>query len=139
MPGIVLAPAAALRNLAGVQRLFSTFPRGAPGVGLLVLRVALGIAIWHAATVSPWILAIAGMCATALFLGLLTPWVAVLYVVLALVTWGSASETLPLAQGCTVVDAAVLAMLGPGGYSIDARLFGRQQIIVPNRDRLDDR
>ena len=30
-----------------------------------------------------------------------------------------------------VVDAAALALLGPGAVSLDARLFGRREIIVP--------
>ena len=33
------------------------------------------------------------------------------------------------------VDAAALAMLGPGALSIDARLFGRREITIP-RDPL---
>jgi hypothetical protein len=31
-----------------------------------------------------------------------------------------------------VLDAAALALLGPGAYSVDARLFGRRVIVVPH-------
>jgi uncharacterized membrane protein YphA (DoxX/SURF4 family) len=30
--------------------------------------------------------------------------------------------------------AAALALLGPGAFSIDARLFGRREIFIPGRD-----
>ena len=40
-----------------------------------------------------------------------------------------------LAALIVVVDAAALALLGPGALSIDARLFGRREITIP-RDPL---
>jgi uncharacterized membrane protein YphA (DoxX/SURF4 family) len=30
-----------------------------------------------------------------------------------------------------IVMAAAVALVGPGGYSLDARLFGRREIVVP--------
>ena len=30
-----------------------------------------------------------------------------------------------------IVDAAALALLGPGAHSLDARLFGRREIFIP--------
>jgi uncharacterized membrane protein YphA (DoxX/SURF4 family) len=40
-----------------------------------------------------------------------------------------------LAALLLIVDAAALALLGPGALSLDARLFGRREIIIPH-DRL---
>src|SRR4051812_24672877 len=34
-----------------------------------------------------------------------------------------------------IVDAVALAVLGPGAYSVDAYLFGRREIIMPNLPR----
>ena len=35
-----------------------------------------------------------------------------------------------------IIDAAALALLGPGAYSVDARLFGRRvTVIAPRKDR----
>jgi uncharacterized membrane protein YphA (DoxX/SURF4 family) len=31
-----------------------------------------------------------------------------------------------------VVDGVALAVLGPGAYSVDARLFGRREIVIPD-------
>jgi uncharacterized membrane protein YphA (DoxX/SURF4 family) len=42
-------------------------------------------------------------------------------------------------QGLTAVDLAVmscaLVLLGPGAFSLDARLFGRREIIIPESRR----
>jgi hypothetical protein len=45
--------------------------------------------------------------------------------------WGIASvlEAPPL----TIIVLQILAMAGPGAWSIDARLFGRKRIDVPER------
>jgi hypothetical protein len=30
----------------------------------------------------------------------------------------------------SIVDTAALGLLGPGGYSLDARMFGRRRIVL---------
>jgi hypothetical protein len=35
---------------------------------------------------------------------------------------------------CAVLDATAMMFLGPGAYSLDARLFGRKRIVLPPRD-----
>jgi hypothetical protein len=49
------------------------------------------------------------------------------------------SDDLPALEGLSVM-AVTVALLGPGAYSVDARLFGRREIVVPraSRGRLDD-
>lgn len=37
-----------------------------------------------------------------------------------------------LAALILAIDAAALALLGPGALSMDARLFGRREIIIPH-------
>ena len=34
-----------------------------------------------------------------------------------------------------VVLSTAIALLGPGAYSIDARMFGRREILIPNTTR----
>jgi putative oxidoreductase len=114
------------------------FPGGLPGAGLLVLRAAAAIPLLYAgllaaASPSPDILelVIAG-AAILLLIGLWTPLAGALIAVAAL----TLAVTHPAERWTFVHFAALasaLAMLGPGGCSLDARLFGRKQIRIPHR------
>jgi uncharacterized membrane protein YphA (DoxX/SURF4 family) len=42
---------------------------------------------------------------------------------------------LGLSAFCITVISAAVILLGPGAFSIDARLFGRREIIIPDRDQ----
>jgi putative oxidoreductase len=119
-----------------VQRLFSTFANGWPGFGLLIQRLVLGIALlYHGATVlrgaavvGPMAPELAGSVLGLFILaGLWTPavgaLVAIVQVWVALTVAGDESVSIILA-----VLGGTLAMIGPGAWSIDARLFGRKHI-----------
>jgi uncharacterized membrane protein YphA (DoxX/SURF4 family) len=99
-----------------VQRLFSTFPEGWPGAGLAFLRAVTAIQpIQHG---------IAGLWPVSQPL-----------VMVHLVATGGAA--LLLAGLWTPVAGVLLAMvelgLGPGAWSLDARLFGRKRIQIRQR------
>jgi hypothetical protein len=49
-------------------------------------------------------------------------------------TWmpGAAVLVDRVAAVILIVDAAALTLLGPGALSLDARLFGRREIIIPH-------
>ncbi len=120
------------------------FPAGRPGVGLLLLRLAVASSLVlddPASALSlppPQALAIVVPIAAALCLGLLTPALSVacgLFALVHLRTGLSPPVDLPMLL-LSVLAATSLALLGPGAYSIDARLFGRRVITVP-RDRGD--
>jgi putative oxidoreductase len=120
-----------------LQRLFSTFANGMPGLGLLLQRsvtaAVLGYgAVTHAASqigsVGPQIMDIgAGIL---LFLGLWTPLVGAAIAVREL--WIVFSGTGDFWMSLVLATlGTTLAMIGPGAWSIDARLFGRRQIKSP--------
>ena len=122
-----------------MRRLFSSFARGGPGVGLLLLRLAAGgslvarsILVFSPNTSTlgtglfQLLMATAGLL---LIAGLWTPVVATVMGLLEL--WriisrhgDPASDTLL----CTL--AIAIALLGPGACSVDARLFGWKRIEI---------
>jgi putative oxidoreductase len=118
-----------------MQRIFSTFPNGWPGCGLLLLRVTCAappLAI-GTAELSGWPDAVPGMqlfsCLTALLIlaGLWTPLAASCHAILqGLLAF--AGESFALAHLILAMIGVSLVMLGPGSWSIDARLYGRKRI-----------
>jgi len=119
-----------------VQRLYSTFPCGPPGAGLVLLRAVVAIPLIRAGLLTassptPVIveLVTAG-AAILLLIGLWTPLAGGLVAVTELGLAVSHPGNLWPFVHFAVLGAAI-AMLGPGGCSLDARLFGRKQIQIP--------
>jgi uncharacterized membrane protein YphA (DoxX/SURF4 family) len=131
-----------------LHRLYSRFPGGLPGMGLLFLRVAISVTLMvegadylsalqdlsiHAAAVCLLTLA----SGVSLLIGLVTPLASAAAILASLcITF------LPLPTGAgtffnatvafnTILIAVALALLGPGAFSLDVRLFGRRTIIIP--------
>jgi hypothetical protein len=117
------------------------FPAGGPGIGLLLVRVSVAAGIFLGGpmqTAGSYARSDVVLCAVldaALGFGLLTPLTALLGCVLAIVdaTRLGAMQA-PIAL-LTMVNAIALGLLGPGAYSLDARLFGRRVVVVPAKDR----
>ncbi len=124
-----------------MRRLFSTFAHGAPGAGLLLLRVVAGIALLLQAVIAlrgkppggPLLLeALTGLIGMLVLVGLWTPITGTLLSVLALCSaFCHPSDLLSWILLSTV--GAGLALLGPGGWSIDAHLFGWKRVDLPDR------
>jgi putative oxidoreductase len=125
-----------------VRRLFSTFAPGWPGVGLLILRlvasssmVARGLPGLRAAqALQPAILELAAVLAGAfLAVGLWTPVSGCLVAAFAL--WDLITK--PGDHWSSILLGAMgvaLAMIGPGIWSLDTRLFGWRRIVIRDRN-----
>jgi hypothetical protein len=128
-----------------MRRLFATFPTGAPGCGLVLLRLVAALSLQadpsgHLALTQhasiPGVALI--LLSLALLVGLFTPVVALLAAAIEatlLGVSGSAGIALTL-QGPMICVA--LALLGPGGYSLDARLFGSRVVVLHASDQAED-
>jgi putative oxidoreductase len=118
-----------------LQRLFSTFANSWPGVGLLIQRLFTGIALLHngivqmeaprAALMIPE--ATGAVLGLFILAGLWTPLAGALIVPVEfwIVFAGGSDIWMSL---MLIVFGGTLAIIGPGAWSIDARLFGRKYI-----------
>ena len=112
-----------------MQRLF--FPTSLPGAGLLLLRLCDGLVlIVHSSIPSGFAMSLEGLAqltaagvGSLILLGLATPFAAAIGAVAALCIAGPWENRIMLA-----ITGASLALLGPGAWSIDARLCGRRRI-----------
>jgi putative oxidoreductase len=118
-----------------VQRLFSTFPNSWPGLGLLILRLATCFALYataqtlgHTDRTHLFVQALIAFEIVLLLVGLWTPLAAVLQAMFQAVVLILGHQFNPAIIVAAALGVA-LALLGPGAWSVDARLFGRKIIV----------
>lgn len=127
---------ATLPKGVSLQRLFTTFANSWPGFGLFIQRLATGAALLHqgiavlneAHAVGLIVPEITGAVLGLFILaGLWTPvagaLAAAIEICIALAGRGDVWMSIIVA-----VMAGTLAMIGPGAWSVDARLFGRKHL-----------
>ena len=129
-----------------LRRMYSTYPGGLPGSGLLLLRAAIGVRLaiqgfaWiaesqslRAGTWAPGLLAF--VIGLSFLAGFLTRLAGVLLALAgaAIHLWHPAwhQSIASLLSFNIVLIAVAISLLGPGSFSLDARFFGRRKIIIP--------
>ena len=123
-------------------RLFSTFSSGPPGVGLLVLRLIAGatlivhyVQLHNGASLQAITShAIAALGALLLLAGLWTPVTGAIVANTELWIVFSHGHD-PWVSVMLAGLGAALALLGPGAWSVDARLYGWKRIEIRRPDK----
>jgi uncharacterized membrane protein YphA (DoxX/SURF4 family) len=127
-----------------VQRFFSSFPDGRFGAGLLLLRaiaslVGISLVVVRLIGTSPAALdmvtgGVSIASCLAVLVGLFTPASATILAVTVAWFWFPVhADVLRLgvpAALMTIAVAVAISLLGPGAFSIDARLFGPREIVI---------
>lgn len=132
-----------------LPRLFSSYPDRRLGIGLLFLRVAVAVAALvqgflyfdrngQGTVVGDTVGTALILLGVALVLGFLTPLASTLVGILVA---GTGALWIPVPPGSlfdrtihtalAVVVTTSVTILGPGAYSLDSRLFGRREVIIP--------
>jgi uncharacterized membrane protein YphA (DoxX/SURF4 family) len=123
------------------------FPQGGPGFGLLLLRIAtaamFALNITHrfqfSSPVVHWaVLTFIVLASVSLCIGFLTPVLAVIACAVAVANLFLAEQTINVVHILAILTSAALFFLGPGAYSVDAKLFGLQVTVVPPRRSSSD-
>ena len=116
-----------------------SFPAGAAGFGLVLLRctVLLGLTPCAHASESPWLLVLSGASACLIAAGLLAPFAAGGCIACELACFCVHACAAPVLLAIAVLCTLALGLLGPGAYSMDARLFGRRRLLGNIRSDAD--
>lgn len=118
------------------------FPQGGPGLALLLLRISVAATFFieavHRYGMSSSYFLFAGvlLISTSLTIGLMTPLLSVVVGVSAAVSLVINLRT-DLVLVSLILNSTALALLGPGAYSLDARMFGRRVVVVTPRKDVD--
>jgi uncharacterized membrane protein YphA (DoxX/SURF4 family) len=115
------------------------FPTGTAGAALFVLRVSVAVTLivngtTYWAPVTSFLFPLgSAILAIFLCLGLFTPYCSTVSGLIQLYVLLVSGDKDRLHFIVFILNSGVLAVLGPGAYSIDARVFGRRLLTLPSR------
>jgi hypothetical protein len=115
------------------------FPQGGPGVALLLLRssVAAFLLIIAVNSNGPFhrlILCVSLLTSTSLLMGFLTPFLCVVAAAFSIGNMIVDPCASIVVSVIVTANAVALSLLGPGAYSLDAKLFGRRVTTIRSRN-----
>ena len=111
------------------------FPTGAAGVALILLRVSVAATLLTEAVPQGnpaahiWESAGLSLLAVSICLGLFTPVSSIACCLVELAMLLDMTDLVFIPLFSSILVAASLGLLGPGAYSLDARMFGRRLVI----------
>jgi hypothetical protein len=120
------------------------FPQGGPGIGLLLLRIAaagmFALNLSHQFNFSSnalywFVVLLIGLISFGLLLGFLTSILTIIVCLAAIANLLLPGQPIDVVYILRIFTSAALFFLGPGAYSVDARLFGLRVTVVPPRPR----
>lgn len=123
-----------------MHRLYSMFPLGLPGAGLILLRISVALTLWPLPPgVETWLgERPLSWCAAMLFIalaaGIFTPVTATLCLLLKCAELAKPGEASLEYLFSTCLVSLALFLLGPGAYSLDSHLYGRR-VLTPRPKR----
>ena len=117
------------------------FPQGGPGIGLLLLRIAaagiFALNLTHRFNFSSalhwFVVSVTALMALGLLLGFLTSILTIMACVVAVANLFWTDAPVDGVYIVSILISVALFFLGPGAYSVDARLFGLRVTVVPPR------
>jgi hypothetical protein len=119
------------------------FPTGAAGIALALLRVTAAAMLLMIAfprgdvIASQWAFAGLAVLAAFFFLGAFTPVLCTLCCCIEIAAMFGLRGVDALHMAFSIADTAALGLLGPGGYSLDARMFGRRRVVLSSDGNSD--
>ena len=111
------------------------FPQGGPGVALLLLRISvvsflIVIAVNYNGPYHRLVFAAVSLISIGLLIGLLIPFLCAIAVAFVIGDMLIHAHANPVICVIAIANTVALALLGPGAYSLDSKLFGRRVTVV---------
>jgi hypothetical protein len=122
-----------------MQRLVYKFPSGLQGIALLLLRVSVAFPVLlhcyaRLDVIAIMLLPFLSVLAMALFVGVVTPIVAIMAMAVQLGGPWNLGVSGTVFVTISILNALALMLLGPGAYSLDALRFSDRVVNLPSGD-----